>query len=535
MNRYAFAVMFIKTQINGTCDVYKLRLFNVFALLFTMIYACDCRALISSRPGTAIKNLKAGIVSWETLHTALNIALFPPLFFFSGLFYTDVLSTAMVLRMYRLFLQGGGKEKEKEKVWLYLTGMVALTMRQTNIFWVAVFMGGLEAVRTIEENKSPALSKEPVPKTWQEHVVSRLKKWSRGEIHDIYLRDAAVHGEFPARSSLRIHLLTPCPRFHTLRPQYRSSDHLQTRPDSDPPMAIHRPPRLVRRLRILERRRRPRYLSLLSSLMPCTHFFPTVLTSPKGDKSNHVATIHLPQLLYIWPFITFFSAPLILPRAFSSLLSTTTTTSPSSARKPEPTWKYVLNAVYMTAALVVTLGIVKYNTIIHPFTLADNRHYIFYAFRYSILRHPAIRYLLAPVYLICAYLISLTLSSPSPTTPEIPNPQSQPPTSTTPKTSLVLILLATTTLSLVTAPLVEPRYFIIPWVLWRLHVPVNSNGRGKGKGKGRGVLGCVYVHDWRLWGETGWFVLVGGATGYVFLWRGFEWRQEAGVVQRFMW
>ncbi|TVY88273.1 Dol-P-Glc:Glc(2)Man(9)GlcNAc(2)-PP-Dol alpha-1,2-glucosyltransferase, partial [Lachnellula willkommii] len=334
---YAFAVMFIKTQINGTCDVYKLRLFNVFALLFTMIYACDCRALISSRPGTAIKNLKAGIVSGETLHTALNIALFPPLFFFSGLFYTDVLSTAVVLKMYRLFLQGGGKGKERESVGLYLTGMVALTMRQTNIFWVAVFMGGLEAVRTIEENKSPASNKEPVPKTWQEHVVSTLKKWSRGEIHDIYLRDAGVHGV----------------------------------------AIISKPALILTRLWP--------YIALLISFAVFVFWNGGVVL---GDKSNHVATIHLPQLLYIWPFITFFSAPLILP-ALSSLLSATT--SPSS-----PAWRYVLNAAYASAALVLTLGIIKYNTIIHPFTLADNRHYIFYVFRYSILRHPAIRYALAP-------------------------------------------------------------------------------------------------------------------------------------------
>ncbi|TVY33336.1 Dol-P-Glc:Glc(2)Man(9)GlcNAc(2)-PP-Dol alpha-1,2-glucosyltransferase, partial [Lachnellula subtilissima] len=446
---YAFAVMFIKTQINGTCNVYKLRLFNVFALLFTMVYACDCRALISSRPGTALKNLKAGIVSAETLHTALNIALFPPLFFFSGLFYTDVLSTALVLRMYTLFLQGG---KGDGKVWLYLTGMVALTMRQTNVFWVAVFMGGLEAVRTIEGNKSPAPSKESVPKTWQEHVVSTLKKWSRGEIHDIFLRDAGVHDLILCALSIGIAVISkPVLILASLWP----------------------------------------YIALLVSFAGFVFWNGGVVL---GDKSNHVATIHLPQLLYIWPFIAFFSFPLILPPALSLLSSTL---SPSIPRA----WKYTyaLNAVYITSALVLTLGIIKYNTIIHPFTLADNRHYIFYVFRYSILRHAAIRYLLAPVYLVCAYLVSLTLSPPSPLSqPQFPSP-TQPPKQTTspktppfsvqetgPKTSFALILLLTTTLSLVTAPLVEPRYFIVPWVLWRLHVP----GNGK------------RAYDWRLWAET---------------------------------
>lgn len=181
--RYAFAVMFVKSQINGICDVYKLRLFNVFALLFIMVYAIDCRALITSR---SLKILSPGIVSAETGHTAFNIALFPPLFFFSGLFYTDVLSTAMVLRMYRLFLQG----EKGTGVWMVGTGLVALTMRQTNIFWVAVFMGGLEAVRAVERNVSRAVNGAE-PKTW----AAVFKEWSQGHVHDVSLAEAGIHGK----------------------------------------------------------------------------------------------------------------------------------------------------------------------------------------------------------------------------------------------------------------------------------------------------------------------------------------------------
>ena len=49
----------------------------------------------------------------------------------------------------------------------------------------------------------------------------------------------------------------------------------------------------------------------------------------------------------------------------------------------------------------------------------------------------------------------------------------------------------------------------------------------------RGALCEQYDH--RLWLETVWFLLVDGVTGYVFLKRGFEWKQEPGRVQRFMW
>ena len=35
--------------------------------------------------------------------------------------------------------------------------------------------------------------------------------------------------------------------------------------------------------------------------------------------------------------------------------------------------------------------------------------------------------------------------------------------------------------------------------------------------------------------ETLWFVAVNVATGYIFLYWGFEWPSEPGSVQRFMW
>ena len=124
------------------------------------------------------------------MHTAFNIALFPPLFFFSGLFYTDVLSTCVVLRMYQLFLQ------RKGSILLYVAGIVALTMRQTNIFWVAIFMGGLEIVRTIRGIDTTPVEDSPEPQTWKEIIISKFNRYCGGEIHDIQLKDAEVYGMF---------------------------------------------------------------------------------------------------------------------------------------------------------------------------------------------------------------------------------------------------------------------------------------------------------------------------------------------------
>ena len=473
-----------------------------------MTYACNCRSLISllRNPAKASQNLKSGVVSSDTLHTAMNIALFPPLFFFSGLFYTDVLSTCVVLKTYELFLRrrGGAENSGAGLGWLYVAGVVALTMRQTNIFWVAIFMGALEAVRSVKANKSSVFAAEPVPKTLQEQVVSSIKQWSRGDIHDIPLSEAGVHGKCPVSSS-------------SSNTHIRSDFALSAL--SIAIAIISKPLLIITHLWP--------YIALLFSFAAFVFWNGGVVL---GDKSNHVATIHLPQMLYIWPFIAFFSAPLLLPVGLSLLQSFV------SSGFSKPVWKYALNGVYITGALVVTLAIVKYNTIIHPFTLADNRHYVFYIFRYSILRHPLIRYLVTPIYLGCAYLAFLTLAGPSspssspskkPTTLEqaAKARKSDPVHESGPTTSFLLILLATSALSLITAPLVEPRYFIIPWVMWRLHVPSNARSQGKGKGG----------YDWRLWGETAWFLVVNGVTGWVFLYRGFEWMQEPGVVQRFMW
>lgn len=82
----------------------------------------------------------------ELIHTGVNIYLFPPLFFFYGLYYTDVLSVTCVLYAYRCYLT----EQESR---LIIGGLLSLLFRQTNIFWVSVFLGGLELCRTIPKGR----------------------------------------------------------------------------------------------------------------------------------------------------------------------------------------------------------------------------------------------------------------------------------------------------------------------------------------------------------------------------------------------
>src|SRR2546423_2818274 len=91
-------------------------------------------------------------------------------------------------------------------------------------------------------------------------------------------------------------------------------------------------------------------------------------------------------MLYIWPSIVFFSWPVLLP-GIAKL-----------SRKKLPRLSVAL------PVMGLMLLAVHFNTIVHPFTLADNRHYVFYVFR-ILLRHPVVKYAAVPVYISCAWLV----------------------------------------------------------------------------------------------------------------------------------
>lgn len=394
-----------------------------------------------------------------------------------------------------------------------------------------------------------------------------------------------------------------------------------------------------------------------------------LLTLFLGDKSNHIATIHLAQLLYIWPFFAFFSVPLLIPYAIPVLnmcrillgsksqgnqtggstpapkpsssfnLSRSVksskrsgsskakgnTSNPSQSTTEPPSRpslssafksiefifnsKFIPWAIYIVLTFVASAAIVKYNTIIHPFTLADNRHYMFYIFRYTIRRGAVVRFLLILPYTVSRWMVWGTLagcanwissgnqelcsawydankSAPYTSYPlwiawgtkktqtdaEYPKDLSKVQGSSSASTdeqrsglendalyasvepvstSTGLIFLVATSLSLMTAPLVEPRYFIIPWVIWRLLVPawrvhhhrdVDSLFQGVAPQSLAGKVINVFVrYDVRLIAETLWFIAINVATGYIFLMKPYVWKDEHGQIlddgrlQRFMW
>ncbi|TKA78474.1 hypothetical protein B0A49_03851 [Cryomyces minteri] len=520
-------------KVTGRCSTFDLRALNLFlmlgAYLVTLMISTEqsssTQQQVESRAISRIKrDHRPSQHSWvqATLyqgHTALNVALFPPLFFFSALYYTDVASTLLVLLSYYHFIKSyhDGGPGLVSNVLTVLCGTTSLLFRQTNIFWVALFPAGLAVIgalkdmttkqRELGRARSNALS-EVLRASWEDSVV-----------YDVPVQNACVEGDLQL-----VHFMK----------------------------GIH-----SRIFKVLVP-----YLTILGIFGAFVLWNGGVVL---GDKSNHIATLHLTQMFYLWPYVTFFSFPLIYPyflQGFIALIAGAPT-----ARSLEFSSVFSRNRVlprFHVAAgfLLAALPVIHFNTIVHPFTLADNRHYMFYVFR-LLTRCPATKYLAAPVYFVCGWGIVQSLGGPLRQMFSAENRTSagsqfkanrrervlsRPSEGESCKVSFVVVWLATTALTLVTAPLVEPRYFILPWLMWRLNVPSPASSsllKGKGESgasasqtsKGWAEMKSVQwsKHDHRLWLETAWFLIVNAVTGHVFLYRTFEWPQEPGRVQRFMW
>lgn len=183
---------------NGKCSEFDLRMTNWVAILVLIFTAIDCRRLIETRHAErGERRPRPSSLSFHAAHTGMNIGLFPLLFFFSALYYTDVFSTLMVLFAYQNHLERVGPKGKpwRNDFFVILLGVASLFMRQTNVFWVVVFMGGLEAIEAAKA--VPTVRPQPPS---QGDLMANIKyfAWrsSLGEIHDPALSQASLEGEF---------------------------------------------------------------------------------------------------------------------------------------------------------------------------------------------------------------------------------------------------------------------------------------------------------------------------------------------------
>ncbi|KAG9335889.1 hypothetical protein JZ751_003546 [Albula glossodonta] len=197
-----------------------------------------------------------------------------------------------------------------------------------------------------------------------------------------------------------------------------------------------------------------------------------------GDRTSHEACLNFPQLFYFFSFTLLFSGPASF--SYRRLLSF------FHSLKKQPLTYLLLTAV--------SLLLVWKFTFVHKYLLADNRHYPFYVWRKVIQRHELVRFLLVPGYVFATWNFLESLKSKS--------------------LFWNLAFLACLTAATVPQKLLEFRYFILPYLLYRVHIPLPSVSR--------------------LLLELGLYTAVNIATLYIFINKTFHW-PDSTEIQRFMW
>jgi alpha-1,2-glucosyltransferase len=149
MESHSYLLSYAVLQVTGSCDIKSLRLLNATCLGLVGLVSFSCLQVLwqvyHPRPDSVNAKRHNAVEpsdEWYLTHSAINICLFPPLFFFSGLYYTDIASTLIVLLSLRTQL-ASQEFNWPLAVLQLLFACSSLFFRQTNIFWVGVFPIGI--------------------------------------------------------------------------------------------------------------------------------------------------------------------------------------------------------------------------------------------------------------------------------------------------------------------------------------------------------------------------------------------------------
>lgn len=198
-----------------------------------------------------------------------------------------------------------------------------------------------------------------------------------------------------------------------------------------------------------------------------------------GDKQHHVPVKHWMQPLYFHGFIEIMALPIVVRKSVSAVAGWFT--SPMKAA----------GALCLCGAFAV---LVRHGTLIHPFILADNRHYTFYIWRRVLNRTTWSRYAAIPMYAIASWNVWGDSLEANP---------------------LISVGLAGCTAAvLIPAHLIEFRYYTIPFFIYMMVFFI-----GRASTKQLLATLCMYM-------------LVNVITIYLFLYRPFQWPD--GSTARFM-
>ncbi|KAL4520856.1 hypothetical protein Ndes2526B_g00042 [Nannochloris sp. 'desiccata'] len=208
-----------------------------------------------------------------------------------------------------------------------------------------------------------------------------------------------------------------------------------------------------------------------------------------GDKDNHVPVRHLMQPLYFVLYCTICLAPAYwTPKTMERTLAKTLTSS-----------------LFKTASLLISLAVsialsIFSGTLVHPFLLADNRHYTFYLWRRVVNCTPWMRYALIPAYMYSLLALNALFAG------SCGKRAGQRPIER-------VLFAATVAIVLIPAHLIEFRYYTVAFyaVFMMSSTP---------------TVAALAV-------TAGLFVVCNALTLYIFAMRPFQWGD--GSVARFLW
>ncbi|KAG0450777.1 hypothetical protein HPP92_026578 [Vanilla planifolia] len=383
---------------------------------------------------------------------SIVISLYPLHWFFTFLYYTDVASLTAVLAMYLASLR-------RHFFVSAMLGAFATVLRQTNVVWV-VFVAACGAISFVEHlcMKDQVNLVEQNQKIEKKNVASEKKEIAVAPT----LRKRKINA--PMKSC-----------------QFPNTSAVDGHPVNDSGL-INETVDVVFMLWYLKWNVLFTFWPYALILLAFAAFVVLNGGIVLGAKEAHLVSPHFAQLMYFG----LAAAAALAPAHFT--LGQGSTLYQSLRRNK------ISNTVKLLVSLVMGLISVHFFSIVHPYLLADNRHYTFYIWRKVIQAHWLVKYLLVPVYIYSWLSIISALGR------------------SRRKVWVLLFCLACAAV-LIPAPLVEFRYYTIPLYLLILNTRIGNM-------------------QWMAIGVL--YTSVNIITMFIFLFKPFHWDNELGI-QRFIW
>ncbi|KAF3439483.1 hypothetical protein FNV43_RR17761 [Rhamnella rubrinervis] len=399
-----------------------------------------------------ITNLRPTLDERKATIYAVVLSMYPLHWFFSFLYYTDVASVTAVLAMYLACL--------RKNYWFSgLLGSLAVAIRQTNIIWIlfVACSGIIDLTLAYRRDKInvrgiDASSKEKGQQAPMNKVDLRssLRKRKSSSSEDAGLQRMSTTNATSKDCMSGL--------IHEIETVFLTFLHMKRK------LFVSFTP----------------FIILLAAFVAFVHWNGSIVL---GAKEAHGVSPHLAQIMYFSLFSVLLMAPLYF--SFGHVVDLIHTIW---RNKP-------LSFFQLLVAFIASFISVHFFSIAHPYLLADNRHYTFYLWRKVINAHWSIKYLLVPLYVYSWLSIFTRLAKAR-------------------KKIWVLAYFFATAAVLVPAPLIEFRYYTVPFFFLILHSHI------------------IDYQSWLLMGFL--YIALNVFTMMMFLYRPFHWNHEPGT-QRFIW